>query len=201
MGFWVLVFHAFLVALSVLQCAAADLDETRTRTVSDATLPLTAVPRYEVRGGVFQHGLGSVERNTLDLNLEVLFQPLPIGTNEWWTILVPRPHLGGFINTAGRTDIGYAGALWRFPIYNELFTELFFGGAVHNGLRDGSPTRSALGCPFGFNFGASVGYSFTRTWSMVGTYNHMSNGNSSVGTDCPHNRGVNNVGLKLGYAF
>jgi hypothetical protein len=35
----------------------------------------------------------------------------------------------------------------------------------------------------------------------MATYNHMSNGNSSVGINCSRNEGINNLGAKLGYSF
>ena len=157
--------------------------------------------QYELRGGVFAHGIGSVERDTADVNAELVFPRLPFGTDEWWTIFVPRPHVGGFLSTDNRTSIAYGGALWTYAITDRLFTELFFGGAVHDGLPDGSPTRAALGCNVGFNFGSTAGYRIDRSWSLMVTYDHMSNGNSSVGTNCSHNKGINNVGVKLGYSF
>jgi hypothetical protein len=176
---------------------AADLGEQNT-TVSQ---PPRYSEQFEARAGVFAHGVGSIERNTVDINLELVAPRLPLGSTEWWAKFIPRPNVGGFLNTDHRTSNGYAGVLWTLPIDERLFLEPFFGAAVHNGLRDGSETRSALGCQFGFNFGSSIGYRIDGPWSVIATYNHMSNGNSSVGTNCPHNKGVNNIGVKFGYSF
>jgi hypothetical protein len=167
-----------------------------------ATNDLYAVNKFEVRGGVFAHGVGSVEANTYDLNLEFATpRILPYGAGQWWALFIPRFEIGGFLNTDGRTSEAYGGALWTFPIYKGLFSEIFAGGAINNGLQDGSATRSALGCTGAFNLGTSLGYQFTSSWSLMGTWNHMSNGNSALGVNCPHNKGVNDFGLKAGYAF
>jgi len=157
--------------------------------------------RFEVRGGIFAHGVGSVEQNTYDLNVELLTpRVLPFGAGQWWSLLVPRFQIGGFLNMSDRTSALYGGALWTFPIYAGLFSELSAGGAVNNGSVDGTATRSALGCQGAFNLAASLGYHFNSSWSLVGTWNHMSNGNA-IFDDCPHNKGVNDIGLKAGYAF
>jgi hypothetical protein len=171
-------------------------------TVNGSTENPYGVDRYAVRGGVFAHGIGSVERNTFDLNFELvsprLFSP---DATQWWASFIPRLQIGGFLNTASRTSEAYTGALWTIPIYHGFFFEAFIGGAINNGSEDGTATRSALGCTGAFNLGTSLGYNFSSSWSLVGTWNHMSNGNRMLGVDCPHNKGVNNIGLKAGYAF
>lgn len=157
--------------------------------------------RFEVRGGIFAHGVGSVERNTYDLNLElVTARVLPFGAGQWWSLLIPRFQIGGFLNMSGRTSEAYAGGLWTFPIYYGWFAEIFAGGAINNGSQDGTATRSALGCQGAFNFGPSLGYHFNSSWSLMGTWNHMSNGNA-IFDECHHNKGVNDIGLKASYAF
>ena len=191
---------AVLGLLSPL-CNAADLAPGVDRNAIFSPSLLNPAQRFEVRVGAFYHGIGTIERDTVDANLEIVFPRLPIGSTEWWAIFVPRPHLGGFLNTSGRTSAAYAGGLWTFPIYDRFFAEFFFGGAIHNGLADGSATRAPLGCSFAFNFGSSLGYRFNTSWSLMATYNHMSNGNSSVGTNCSRNEGINNLGAKLGYSF
>jgi len=154
-----------------------------------------------VRAGIFAHGLGSREKNTYDLDFELVSPRLPFGSMEWWYVLIPRLHVGGFLNMSGRTSAAYGGLLWTFPLHDRFFAEAFLGGAVNNGLADGSATRSALGCQGAFNEGFSLGYRLSSTWDLITTFNHMSNGNSTIGIDCPHNKGVNNVGIKLGYSF
>jgi len=81
-----------------------------------------------------------------------------------------------------------------------LFSEIFFGGAINNGLAEGSATRSALGCQEAFDLAPSLGYHFNSSWSLIGTWNHMSNG-MFLFHECQRNKGVNDFGLKAGYAF
>jgi lipid A 3-O-deacylase len=158
--------------------------------------------RFEVRGGIFAHGIGSVEKNTFDLNLEfVTPRVLPFGAGQWWSLLIPRFQIGGFLNMSGRTSSAYGGGLWTFPIYDGFFAEIYAGGAINDGSQDGTATRAALGCQGAFNLGPSLGYHFNSSWSLMGTWNHMSNGNRLLGVDCPHNKGINDVGLKASYAF
>jgi len=159
------------------------------------------INRYEVRGGFFAHGVGSVEQNTYDLNLELVTpRVLPFGAGQWWSLLIPRFQIGGLLNISGRTSAAYGGALWTLPIYAGLFAELSFGGAINNGLAEGSATRSALGCQGAFNLASSLGYHFNSSWSLMGTWNHMSNGRF-IFDECPRNKGVNDLGLKASYAF
>src|SRR5262245_46001524 len=139
-------------------CNAADLAPGVDRNAIFSPSLLNPAQRFEVRVGAFYHGIRTIELDTADANLEIVFPRLPIGSTEWWAIFVPRPHLGGFLNTSGRTSAAYAGGLWTFPIYDRFFAEFFFGGAIHNGLADGSATRAPLGCSFAFNFGSSLGY-------------------------------------------
>jgi hypothetical protein len=190
-----------LLGLFLSEANGAGLDEYLYQSEPISSRPPDYANRFETRAGLFAHGIGSVERDTLDINLELVSPRLPFGSTKSWAVLVPRPEVGGFVNTANRTSIGYAGLLWTIPIYKGFVWEPSFGGAVHNGLRDGSDTRSALGCPYGFNFGSSLGYHLIGPWSIFTTYDHMSNGNRALGVDCPHNKGINNFGLKAGYSF
>ena len=97
----------------------------------------------------------------------------------------------------------YAGGLWRFPVpyLNRVFVEAFFDGAVHNGSLEDSPGMNALGCNPLFHVGGSVGYELSERWSLVGTFDHLSNGRRVFGTDCNRNVGVNSYGLRVGYRF
>lgn len=157
---------------------------------------------YEVRFGAFDHGVGSVERNTVDINAEFVFPRLPFGQAEWWDFAVPRPHLGGLGNISGRTSSAYAGALWTVPFTTQIFGEAFVDGAVHDGyLVSGVPDHSALGCRELFHAGGSLGYAITPQWSVMLSFDHLSNGKSLFGTPCKGNEGVNDYGLRFGYSF
>jgi len=120
--------------------------------------------RYELRFGGFLHGVGGVEKGTYDLAPELVLARLPFGRNEWWSILVPRPHAGALVNLEGRTSSYYVGALWSFPLPHRFFAEVFLDGAEHNGfLTNPPPGRASLGCPFLFNAGVTGGTASMRT--------------------------------------
>ncbi len=75
------------------------------------------------------HGIIDHEFGTVDVNAEVLsVKPYTFADNSFWNYFVPRFHLGGDVNTGGKTSQIYAGATWNFPIYQRLFGELTFGG-------------------------------------------------------------------------
>jgi hypothetical protein len=176
-------------------CLAAEL------TAPTPTAALIDPPRWEVRLGAFAHGVGSIEEGTVALNPELVLPRLPFGQDEWWAILVPRPHVGGMINVSGKTSYVYGGALWTLPLWYGFFAEGFFGGAVHNGSLLGEPGRVALGCNPVFHVGGSLGYSLSPRWHIMATFDHISNGNSVFGTDCVKNQGLNQWGARLGFSF
>jgi opacity protein-like surface antigen len=135
--------------------------------------------RWEARFGVFAHGVGSVENGTVDLNGE---------------FVSPR--------------LFYATAVWTIPIYDRFFVEGFVGPAIHNGSLVATATQSGLGCHTLFNAGANIGYRIDDHWSVMATFNHMSNGKSVFGIDCGTNKaatgsnqGLNDYGIRVGYSF
>ncbi|MEA2937456.1 MAG: lipid 3-O-deacylase [Alphaproteobacteria bacterium] len=159
--------------------------------------------RYELRLGLFAHGVGGVEKGTLDINPELVLPRLWFGKAEWWNVLVPRPHLGASVNLSGRTSAVYAGLLWSVPVTDRWFVEAFGDRAIHDGrLTDGERfNRLSMGCRQLFHVGASVGYAFAPQWAAILTFDHLSNGNSLFGIDCPRNQGTNNYGVRVGYQF
>jgi lipid A 3-O-deacylase len=162
---------------------------------------------FEVRFGVFSHGVGSVERGTFDLNAEVVSPRLSFGASGPWAVLIPRLHVGGSINLDDRTNFGYAGLLWTVPLLDRLFAEGFVGAAVHDGSRTPTARLSGLGCDTVFHAGASLGYRLSPRWSVIATFEHLSNGRTIFGIRCGNNlaaggnQGLNNYGLRVGYSF
>ena len=71
---------------------------------------------FEVRFGAFDHGVGSVERNTVDINGSILTPRLNVGVPGYWAYLLPRFQLGGAVNLAGRTSFAYADIALTLPI-------------------------------------------------------------------------------------
>jgi hypothetical protein len=157
---------------------------------------------YEVRIGAFAHAVGSVEQNTVDINGEFVFADF--WPKHWaqpgWRFLLPRLHIGVAGNTGGKTSYGYIGGLWTFELTRQFFVEAFVGGAVHDGSLSGSATQVALGCNPLFHVGGSVGYRITNHWSVMATFDHLSNGNAVLNA-CGRNQGINNYGARIGYAF
>jgi hypothetical protein len=163
---------------------------------------------FQLRFGAFAHGVGGIEQGTYDLNPEIVFPKLPFGQGHWWSVLIPRPHVGGLINLEGRTSAVYAGALWTFPLPHRFFAELFLDGDKHNGYETNAPPgRAGLGCAYLFHDGGSLGYKLSEHWSVMFTFDHQSNGHGIFGTECDglgsntHNPGINDYGLRVGYAF
>jgi lipid A 3-O-deacylase len=152
--------------------------------------------RFELRGSVFAHAIASPEAGSADLNLELVaprFFTIPF-LPDYFT---PRFHIGGMTNLAGKTSYVYAGGLWTYNFWQHWFVEGFFGSLVHNGqLSDVSDNMNGLGCRWAFHSGGSVGYRLTDRWSVMGTFDHLSNG-----TLCTNNKGINDYGLRLGYSL
>jgi hypothetical protein len=163
--------------------------------------------QFEARFGAFAHGVGSVERDTYDINGSFLTPRMKVGVTGYWAYFLPRFRVGGAVNLQGRTSFGYGDMLLTLPITNWLFLEPFVGGAAHNGSLVPTQTLAGLGCPLLFHVGASVGVPLNEHWTVVGTFEHLSNGKGVFGVDCGTNeiqggnQGLNDYGLSLGYAF
>jgi lipid A 3-O-deacylase len=150
--------------------------------------PLAEANSFEVRFGGFAHGVGGKEKGSADVNVELLFPRLPLfGLPPELAVFVPRPQVGVMINTAGKTSYVYGGAAWTVNITPRFFLEPMFGGVVHNGQTEATdPDRTGL----------SAGFRFDERWTLLATWDHISNAGS-----CSRNVGLNNYGLKLGYRF
>lgn len=151
----------------------------------------------EVRAGALAHGLFDVESGTIDVTGEVL-SVKPYHLSGAWEYVIPRFHLGGDFNTDGKTSSVYGGVTWSFPLYDRLFGELTFGGALNDGKTGSVVPRgyARVGCNELFRESASIGYHLTEHWNVLATLSHESNASL-----CNHNAGITNVGGKLGYVF
>ncbi len=158
--------------------------------------------RFEIRFGALAHGVGSWESGTFDLSADVVTPRLWAVSPVWWDFLVPRLRFGGAVNLDGRTSVVYADVLWSIPLMDRWFVEGFVGPSVHNGKLAGVPGQYVqLGCRALFHAGGSIGFVPIPKWSVIATFEHLSNGNSLFGTGCPQNQGLNNYGVKIGYSF
>jgi hypothetical protein len=191
-------FFGFVAALGLFAFATmASPAGAADYTLSQGPLPSQAF-QYEIRGGVFAHDPFSPEKGSADINAEFLAK-LPFATAEGpWSFLVPRVHVGTTVNTVGRTSHVYAGFTWTYDITRQFFVEASFGGAFHNGYTGDVPRyhHNALGCSPLFRESASLGYRLTENWSVMATIEHLSNAGL-----CTQNRGLTNVGARIGYRF
>jgi lipid A 3-O-deacylase len=139
------------------------------------------------------------ESGSFNVTGEVLTPRLATTANPVLNYFIPRAHVGGSVNTRGDTSFAYAGFTWTYDITQQLFVEGTLGGAIHNGNTQRvvtMPDESALGCSPLFRESASLGYRLTQNWSVMGTVEHLSNAGL-----CSQNRGLTNVGLRVGYSF
>ncbi len=153
----------------------------------------------ELRLGLFDQSVDGANSETgVALNAEALFQPLPwsSGFPALDRVIQPRPHIGATINTGGDTSLAYAGLAWTIPLYRDwLFAEASIGGALHNGPLE-APGVASYGCSWAFRETLSLGLNITEDWSLLGTFEHMSNADF-----CDYNRGLTNAGVRLGYSL
>lgn len=151
----------------------------------------------ELRLGILAHDPLSPESGTADFHGQVLFAR-PTFAAGIPALAVPRPHLGGALNSSDKTSHLHAGLTWTFDITKTVFVEIGLGGALHSGKTANiAPAgRNALGCPAHFRESLGVGYRIDANWSLIGTLEHLSNAGL-----CKHNRGLTNIGVSLGYQF
>ena len=170
-------------------------------------------PAYVAPGGQFEarfgayYGGGGNEGGTQDVSATVLSPRLNFGVPGHWAYLLPRFEIGGNLNLEGRTSFAYADAVLTLPLPGRAFLEPYLGAAVHNGSLVPTPTLAGLGCPVLFHTGVSVGGYITQHWTLLETFEHLTNGNE-LGVDCgtnqrgeSRNQGLNFYGLRIGYAF
>jgi lipid A 3-O-deacylase len=152
----------------------------------------------ELRIGGSAQDPWSRERGSGNLAGEVLLRKPITAANLFTSYFVPRPHLGSSLNFAGRTSFAYAGLTWSADITPALFFETSLGGAIHNGSTGDftPPDRNALGCSPLFREAASLGVRLSERWSVVATVERLTNGGL-----CDQNRGLTNVGARVGYTF
>lgn len=190
---------ARLVA-GLLAMAAPALPASAADRVAPADAAETARARgvlSELRLGLLAHDPGSPERGSADVAVQV-FLERPFAAPGFWRFAVPRPLIGGSLNTAGKTSHLHAGLGWTVDLGATVFVEGALGVAIHDGPpgRAAPAGRSALGCAALMRESAGIGYRLDRHWSLTASVEHLSNGGL-----CGRNRGLTSYGLLLGYRF
>jgi lipid A 3-O-deacylase len=159
----------------------------------------------EAKLGLLAHdvrllGLGHPGETGADVNVELLF-PSP----GFLRVLgAPRPHLGGTINTAGKTNDVYGGLTWSgrpwrplLALPDALFIAGSLGGGIHDGyLNTAPPERKRLGSRLLFRESVEVGYQLTPRLSVSVVLDHLSNAGLAA-----RNQGLTNLGARLGVHF
>jgi lipid A 3-O-deacylase len=187
-----------LLALSMGSTAVLASDYKR-----PSASPSPATPSFisELRLGLSAQDPWGPEGNDGSANLtgEILLAKPFTASDLFTSYFIPRPHLGGSANFDGRTSFAYTGLTWTFDVTQNFFVEASFGGAFHNGKKevtDPLDHRQSLGCSPLFRESGSVGVRLSANWSMIATVEHLSNGGL-----CSQNRGLTNVGARVGYSF
>jgi lipid A 3-O-deacylase len=157
----------------------------------------------EVKFGVLAHDVALFDEhveNGADINFEALLtSPDFLGF-----IGSPRPHLGGSVNTAGNTSVGYFGLTWGITLLENLwasgdgvFVNGSLGGALQNGYTNTAPPgRKTLGTTALFRESLELGYRVTPTLSVSAYLDHMSNANLAA-----QNAGLTDAGIRFGLKF
>lgn len=152
----------------------------------------------EYRIGGSAQDVWGVERGSTNLTGEVLLAKPFTAADLFTSYFVPRPHVGGSLNFDLRTSYAYTGLTWTVDVGPRVFVEGSLGAAVHTGRTDpfGPATRSAMGCSPLFRESGSVGVRLSANWSLMATVERLENFGA-----CPENKGLTNVGARLGYTF
>jgi hypothetical protein len=137
--------------------------------------------------------------NSANLTGEILFAKPFTASDLFTSYFIPRPHVGGSLNFDGQTSFAYAGLTWSVDITPSLFVEGSLGGAFHDGdtKTRGLPRNvESLGCTPLFREAGAVGVRLSANWSVIATLEHLTNAGA-----CSENRGLTNVGARVGYTF
>jgi len=134
-----------------------------------------------------------------NLTGELLFAKPFTASDLFTSYFIPRPHIGGSLNLDGMTSFAYAGLTWTVDVTPNVFVEGSLGGAVHNGKGhsvNAFDRHQSPGCSPLFRESGSVGVRLSANWSLMATVEHLSNAGS-----CSENRGLTNIGARVGYSF
>ena len=191
---------AAFAGVSVARAADLPLPAQVAPWIPAAVLADDPANHWEARFGVFAHGLQGHETGTIDINGELVSPRLLPGYTGFWSWFIPRLNVGGSLNVSGKTNFAYGGLLWTANFTERMFFDIFVGPSVHDGVLIGPvPGRQALGCRELVHSGVSLGYRLSPQWSVLATYEHLSNASSLSG--CRRNQALDNIGVRVGYAF
>ncbi len=163
--------------------------------------------RFEIRGGIVAHDTGFLleagpRNDVYAIHAELLF-PSPDLLSFAFD---PRPNIGVSIAPdADGISFIFAGLNWDVPVYGNWFVTAQVGGSLNNADRlteadlqpgESKQTDRLVGCHALFHLGVGFGYRITPDVSIQFYGDHISNANL-----CDNNEGLDQWGVRLGYAF
>jgi lipid A 3-O-deacylase len=184
--------------LLVVGCLAAAAAEPTFSRFAEAPRPSFL---SELRFGYSAQDPWGRESGSSSLAGEILFRRPLTPADLFTSYFVPRPHVGTSASLGGGTSFAYTGLTWTVDLGPRLFIEGSLGAAVHNGYTGRNPfatplDRSPLGCSPLFREAGAVGVRLSTNWSLLATVERLSNGGL-----CTENKGLTNLGARLGYSF
>jgi lipid A 3-O-deacylase len=144
----------------------------------------------EVRLGVLAHDPLINKEDGVDLNAELYFDSWTEGS---WEL---RPSIGGTLALEeDATSFAYLDLNYGGPLFDSVFAEFSFGGAIHDGKLDSTdPNRKELGSRVLFHAAASIGIMVGETTSISLYVDHISNAGIEE-----HNEGLETAGIRIGF--
>ena len=148
----------------------------------------------EARIGASLHDIGAfsgTDEGGIDVDLELLF-----GSPAFLSYIGrPRPHVGGKINTAGDTSLGYFGLTWDWLAQDWFIVEAALGGAVHSGDLNDDADKD-LGCRVVFRGAVAVGAQFAERHRVLVAFDSANN----LGI-CGGFQSLDGLGIRYGFLF
>ena len=190
------------LCLLIVAAGVAAASEPKPRRGASPPARETAGPSLlsEFRFGFSAQDPWGPERGSVAVAGEVLLAKPFTAADLFASYFIPRPHFGGSLTFDSRTSYAYAGLTWSVDLTPRVFVEGAFSGAVQDGQADARfalRDRPSFGCSPVFRQAGSVGVRLSGQWSLVATLEHLSQG----GGACAQDRGLTNVGARVGYAF
>jgi len=193
--------HCFSVA-KMLACGLACLAESAS--AAAPTQMEVWSQQFELRLGILGHDTGYLDRayprnHNYAISLELLF-PSPSFISFAFD---PRPKIG--LSLSEEISFVYAGLNWDAPVYGGWYVHGGFGGSYNNADRlterdlqpgENKDTHRLVGCYALFQITAGFGYRFDQNINLQFYGEHLSNMNL-----CDNNEGLDQWGVRLGYAF
>jgi hypothetical protein len=146
--------------------------------------------RLELSGGAGIHS-GQQDRTgdqLYEVNIEYEFpatQHMTLGLRLYPSFIYAGPE------TVWGAGAGLSAKIYQKPVeYRGVFVEAFGNAIGHSPQFEGNSSN------FNFLIGAGLGYKFQNDWHVVLKYEHISN--ASIGD---RNRGINTIGLGVGFTF